>query len=49
MKTFIKKDLLNFAEHCMLKLVSKKPNENSYPEVSSYNLYRIKQILKEFK
>lgn len=37
---------LKFAEHCMRKLLTKYPNGlDSMGEISSYDVYRIKQIL----
>lgn len=42
-KKFTKNDMLNFAEHCMLKLVSTQ--EGQYPEVSAEDLTKIKSIL----
>lgn len=47
-KKFTKDFMFSFAEHCMLKLVSKKTNDDSYPEVSYSDLHRIHKILREF-
>ena len=41
---------LKFAEHCMRKLLTKYPNGlDSMGEISSYDVYRIKQVLNQNK
>jgi hypothetical protein len=47
-KRFSKKDMLSFAETCMQKLLSTKPENSEYSEITSYDLYRIKQVLNKF-
>ena len=47
-KKFSKKDMLLFAETCMQKLLSTKPENSEYSEITSYDLYRIKQVLNNF-
>jgi len=48
-KKFDKKFLFNFAKHCMMQLVTKPPhNEGGYPEISSYDLYRIDKIINKY-
>jgi hypothetical protein len=46
-RKFTKLDMFNFAEHCMVKLVSKY-NENGLSEISSYDLTRIREVLRNF-
>jgi hypothetical protein len=46
-KKFTKLDMFNFAEHCMVKLLSKY-DENGMGEISSYDLTRIRDILRNF-
>jgi hypothetical protein len=46
-KNFTKLDMFNFAEHCMVKLLSKY-NENGMSEISSYDLTRIREVLRNF-
>ena len=46
-KKFTKLDMFNFAEHCMVKLLSKY-NENGMGEISSYDLTRIREVLRNF-
>jgi len=39
-----------YAEHCMVKLLTKYPNgEDDMGELSSYDLHRIKQVLNQNK
>lgn len=47
-KKFSKKDMLLFAETCMVNLLSTKPENSEYSEITSYDLYRIKQVLNKF-
>ncbi len=47
-KKFTKKQMLAFAETCMLNLLSTKQETSEYGEISSYDLYRIKQVLNKF-
>jgi hypothetical protein len=47
-KKFTKKQMLAFAETCMLNLLFTKPETSEYSEISSYDLYRIKQVLNKF-
>jgi len=44
-KKFTKQQMLSFAETCMLKLLSTKPDSSEYPEISPLDLRRIKQVL----
>ena len=45
-----KKQMKSYAEHCMMKLLTTYPNgEDDMGEISSYDLYRIKQILNQNK
>jgi len=49
-KKFDKKFVLNFAKHCMIKLVTKPAhNEWGYPEIDGYDLTRINKIIREFE
>ena len=49
-KLYIKKQMKLYAERCMMDLVTKYPNgEDDMGEISSYDLYRIKQILNQNK
>ena len=48
-KTFNKKQMLDFAEKCMLELLSTKPDTSPYSEISSFDLIRIKTIINKFK
>ena len=45
-----KKLMIEFARHCMLKLVTKYPpnTDSSYPEVSAQNMSKISKILNEY-
>ena len=43
-----KQQMLSFAETCMLKLLSTNPDGSEYPEISSLDLIRIKQVLNNF-
>lgn len=47
-KKYSKKQMLAFAETCMLNLLSTKPETSEYSEISSLDLYRIKQVLNKF-
>lgn len=47
-KKFTKQQMLFFAETCMLKLLSTKPNGGQYPEISPLDLRRIKKVLNHF-
>lgn len=47
-KKFTKQQMLSFAETCMLKLLSTKPDGIEYPEISPLDLRRIKQVLNNF-
>ena len=47
-KKFTKKQMLSFAETCMLKLLSTKSDGSEYPEISALDLRRIKQVLNNF-
>ena len=47
-KKFTKQQMLSFAETCMLKLLSTKPDGSEYPEISALDLRRIKQVLNYF-
>lgn len=47
-KKFTRQEMLSFAETCMLKLLSTKPDGSEYPEISPLDLTRIKQVLKNF-
>jgi hypothetical protein len=47
-KKFTKQQMLSFAETCMLKLLSTKPDGSEYPEISALDLRRIKQVLNNF-
>ena len=47
-KKFTKKQMLVFAETCMLNLLSTKPETSEYNEISAIDLYRIKQVLNKF-
>ena len=45
-----KKQMKSYAEHCMMKLLTTYPNgEDDMGEISSYDLHRIQQILKQNK
>ena len=49
-KLYTKKQMKLYAERCMLDLVKKYPNgKDEMGEISSYDLYRIKQILNQNK
>ena len=48
-KQYSKKERLNFAEHCMLKLLSTKKSEDDIPEIATLDLKRIKLLLEEYK
>ncbi len=41
--------MLNFAEHCMKQLLSVTPEGSLYPEISGFDLHRIKQVLNKFE
>ena len=45
-----KKLMIEFARHCMLKLVTEYPpnTDSSYPEVSAQNMSKISKILNEY-
>jgi len=47
-KKFSKKQMLAFAETCMLNLLTTKTETSDCSEISSYDLYRIKQVLNKF-
>jgi hypothetical protein len=47
-KKFTKKQMLSFAETCMLKLLSTKPDGSEYPEILPSDLRRINQVLNNF-
>ena len=48
-KRFSKKDLTLFAERCMKELLSKAADDNHpFPEISSYDLWRIHKILRKY-
>jgi hypothetical protein len=47
-KKFTKKQMLSFAETCMLKLLSTKPDGSEYPEILPSDLRRIYQVLNYF-
>jgi len=48
-KKFSKHDMLVFAETCMINLLQKPAeNENTFSTISSYDLWRIKQVLSEY-
>lgn len=47
-KKFTKQDLINFAKHCMMDLLSETPENGICPEISSLNLYRINYIINKF-
>ena len=40
--------LINFARHCMIQLLT-NAQEGSYPEISSYDLHKIEEILKKYE
>jgi ADP-glucose pyrophosphorylase len=46
-KKFTKLDMFHFAEHCMVKLLSKY-GENGMGEISSHDLTRIREVLRNF-
>ena len=47
-KLYTKKQMKLYAEKCMMDLVRKYPNgKDDMGEISSYDLYRIKQILNQ--
>jgi hypothetical protein len=49
-KKYSKNDVLVFAETCMLDLLQKPAiNENTYPTIDSYDVWRIKQVLNKYK
>ena len=48
-KKFTKKDMLLFAETCMLSLLSTKRDESQYSEITAVDLRRIKEVLNKFK
>ena len=48
-KKYSRTFLMTFAEHCMIKLLSVKPENSDLSEISSYDLWRIHKILNEFK
>lgn len=49
-KKIDKKFVLNFARHCMMKLVTKPSrNEGGYSEIDGYDLSRIDKIIREFE
>lgn len=40
---------VNFARHCMMQLLTNPPvNPTGYPEISSYDLYRIEKIISKY-
>ncbi len=47
MKKYTKQQMLAFAEGCMLDLLSTK-KDTDLPEISSYDIVRIKQTLKKY-
>ena len=47
-KKFTKQQMLSFAETCMLKLLSTKPDGSDYSEISSLDVRRIKKVLNDF-
>jgi hypothetical protein len=44
-KKYTKKQMLSFAEMCMLELLSTKADESQYSEISAIDLRRIYQVL----
>ena len=49
-KLYTKEQMKLYAERCMMDLVTKYPNgKDDIGEISSYDLYRIKQILNQMK
>ena len=49
-KLYTKEQMKSYAEHCMLKLLTKYPNgEDDMGEISPYDLYRIHKILNQNK
>ena len=47
-KLYAKNEMKLYAERCMMDLVTKYPNgDDDVGEISSYDLYRIKQILNQ--
>ena len=48
-KKFNKSEMFSFAEHCMVKLLSIKPEDSEYAEISGYDVHRIKRIFYKFK
>jgi len=49
-KLYTKEQMKLYAEHCMVKLLTKYPNgEDDMGELSSYDLHRIKQVLYQNK
>tara|TARA_B100001769_G_C21643562_1_gene358908 strand:+ start:328 stop:522 length:195 start_codon:yes stop_codon:yes gene_type:complete len=45
-KLYTKKQMKSYAEHCMVKLLTKYPNgEDGMGEISPYDLHRITKIL----
>lgn len=48
-KKFTMEDMLLFAESCMVNLVSTKPEQSEYSEITSEDLSKIKKIINKFK
>lgn len=49
-RKYTKQFTLDFARHCMLSLMTRQIQDSSmYGEISSYDLYRINDILREFE
>jgi hypothetical protein len=44
-----KNKMIEFARHCMLQLVSTKSINSDMSEISSYDLYRISEVLNKYK
>ena len=47
-KKFTKQQMLFFAETCMLKLLSTKPDGSEYPEILPLDVRKVKYILNNF-
>ena len=50
-KKFTKKQLIEFARHCMIQLIQKpaKKTTSGMSEISSYDLTRISTVLNEYQ
>ena len=53
METEEKLKFINFARHCMIQLLTNNGNggypETHFPEITSYDLFRIEEILKKYE